>query len=359
MDLVNTGSSNEVTLGRARPAASTSHEPSAPARRVETDSPSAIERPRRFVDGRGTLPPTLGALAAPNTRSATQPSNNVRVLSLNIQVNGENGRLPGIIAMIRESGADLVGLQECSKEAAVEIARQLGYNLVQAGGDTPILTPHPIEPPPAGRRGAVVTLPGNRRVLFMNLHLGHAPYQPFQLLGIPYENAPFLSTEAEAVAAAWKTRGADVTNAVTELDTRGASLPAIAVGDFNQPSHLDWTEAAARIRRHPIRVRWPESTAFANAGFHDAYRKIYPDEIANPGFTWSPKSSPTDPTDHHDRIDIVYYRGQTLVPTRARIIGESAATSDIVVEPYPTDHRGVLIDFTLPLQAGVAAALAK
>ncbi|HSI03737.1 MAG: endonuclease/exonuclease/phosphatase family protein [Myxococcota bacterium] len=355
--------STELSLGRARPAPVPSSELAAPARRVSPKVrsviPMAIERPSRFANGKPVPPPTLRALATPLARSATQPGTNLRVLSLNIQVNGENGRLPGIIAIIRQAGADLVGLQECSKETAIEIARQLGYNVVQTGGDTPVLTPHPIEPPPPGRRGVVVSLPSGQRVLFMNLHLAHAPYQPFQLLGIPYANGAFLSTEAEAIAAALDARGADVNDAVSELRARGESLPAIAVGDFNQPSHLDWTEDAARIRRHPLRVRWPESLAFTNAGFSDAYRQLYPNEIANPGFTWTPLTSPNDPTDHHDRIDFVYYRGQSLTPTRARIIGESAATSDIVVQPYPTDHRGLLIDFTLPLQAGVAAAFQK
>lgn len=347
--------SSAVSIAPPRPGELASSEQAELPNVSPTDAPrSAPERPRRLFDGASSPPPTLRALTPPRRPSPSERGD-LRVLSLNIQLNGEGGRLPGIIGIIRDSGADLIGLQECSADTANRIARELGYNVVQTGGGTPVLSPHHIEPPPSGRRGVIVRHPSGE-VLFMNLHLAHAPYQPFQLLRIPYADAPFLNTEAEAIAAALATRGSDVDDAVTELSNRGARLPTIAVGDFNQPSHLDWTEAAARIRRHPLRVRWPESTAFARAGFNDAYRTLFPDAIAKPGFTWTPKTAADDPNDHHDRIDFVYYRG-SLTPTRARIIGESAATSDIVVHPYPTDHRGLLIDFTLPLSAGATAAI--
>ena len=48
---------------------------------------------------------------------------------------------------------------------------------------------------------------------------------------------------------------------------------------------LDWTEAAAKAGRHPIKVAYPTSTEMAKAGFSDSYRKIYPDEMKNPGIT--------------------------------------------------------------------------
>jgi exodeoxyribonuclease III len=39
----------------------------------------------------------------------------------------------------------------------------------------------------------VVELSDGRLYVF-NIHLGASPYQPYQLLGIPYGNAPFLET---------------------------------------------------------------------------------------------------------------------------------------------------------------------
>ena len=122
------------------------------------------------------------------------------------------------------------------------------------------------------------------------------------------------------------------------------------VGDFNEPSHLDWTEKAAQSGRHPIKVEYPGSLAMSKAGFKDAWRAVYPDEINNPGFTWSPLTKANDPNDHHDRIDFVYFRGKGMELTDVKIVGENKENADIVVTPYPSDHRSVVATFTLPNQ---------
>ena len=54
-----------------------------------------------------------------------------------------------------------------------------------------------------------------------------------------------------------------------------------------------------------------------------------------------------DPKTHHDRIDFVYFKGNGLKVTDAKIIGENEENADIVVAPYPSDHRAVVATFTL------------
>ena len=122
------------------------------------------------------------------------------------------------------------------------------------------------------------------------------------------------------------------------------------VGDFNEPSHLDWTEAAAKAGRHPIKVAYPTSKAFAAAGFSDAYRTVYPDEMAKPGFTWTPMTKANQSKTHDDRIDFVYFKGKGVNVTDAKIVGENEENADIVVAPYPSDHRAVVATFTLTNQ---------
>jgi endonuclease/exonuclease/phosphatase (EEP) superfamily protein YafD len=78
---------------------------------------------------------------------------------------------------------------------------------------------------------------------------------------------------------------------------------------------------------------------------------VYPDEMKNPGFTWSPIYKADDPKTHHDRIDFVYFKGNGLKVTDAKIIGENEENADIVVAPYPSDHRAVVATFTLPNQS--------
>ena len=57
-----------------------------------------------------------------------------------------------------------------------------------------------------------------------------------------------------------------------------------------------------------------------------------------------------DPTTHHDRIDFVYFKGKGVKLNGAKIVGENKENADIVVSPYPSDHRAVIATFTLPNQ---------
>lgn len=272
-------------------------------------------------------------------------SERIKVLSFNIKLDGELG-LEGVIDLIRNSDADLVGLQESQINAA-KIAQALGFNYVQNGYST-LLTRFNIEQITPGGNGIVVQTDSGQKLAFFEKHMNHAPYQPYQLLGIPYENGAFIKTEAEAVSEAKKARGADLENLKEDINSiKDKGLPTLVLGDFNEPSHLDWTEAAAKAGRHPIKVEWPTSKALADEGFTDAYRKTHPDEMSYPGFTWTPMSKTTDKNDHHDRIDFIYYRGDGLKLNSAQIIGESQDSADIVVHPYPSDHRAVLAEFEL------------
>ena len=57
-----------------------------------------------------------------------------------------------------------------------------------------------------------------------------------------------------------------------------------------------------------------------------------------------------DPTTHHDRIDFVYFKGKGVEVIDTKIVGESKENADIVVVPYPSDHRAVVASFALPNQ---------
>ena len=71
-------------------------------------------------------------------------------------------------------------------------------------------------------------------------------------------------------------------------------IPVFLLGDFNAPSHLDWTAAAVGSRPH-LRavVDWPVSRAIEAAGFRDTWREIHPDPVAEPGLTWWADRPPT------------------------------------------------------------------
>jgi endonuclease/exonuclease/phosphatase family metal-dependent hydrolase len=282
------------------------------------------------------LAPIAFLLACGGPQPAARPDHQLRVLTLNVQLDGRD-QLPAIAALIRRADVDVAFLQECGKAKCGEpLAKMLDRALLQQGDDTATLSRWPLDA--VGR-----IQPPGPRVRVRNLHLYFAPYQPYQVLKIPYENGKFVSTAEEAIAEARAARGHEVDDAVREL---AGDEPTIVGGDFNEPSHLDWTSAAVAAGRQPLEVAWPSTKAFADAGFVDAYRALYSDPLAHPGLTWTPTTRPDDPKDHHDRIDFLMARG--LRPVAVQIVGESAANADVVVAPYPTDHRGVIATFAVP-----------
>jgi endonuclease/exonuclease/phosphatase family metal-dependent hydrolase len=181
-----------------------------------------------------------------------------------------------------------------------------------------------------------------------NAHLMHAPYQPYQLLNIPYADAPFIKTAAEAVTEARKARGEQVERLLSELKPAlAAGQPLFLTGDFNEPSHQDWTQRAADSRKCPLAVEFPSTLAVTRAGMRDAFRTAFPDEVANPGWTWTPTTKPDDPKDRHDRIDFVFV-GPNVTVKRCDIVGEDHKSANTIVQPYPSDHRAVVATLELP-----------
>jgi exonuclease III len=96
-----------------------------------------------------------------------------------------------------------------------------------------------------------------------------------------------------------------------------------------------------------MKVEFPTSLMMAQAGFTDSYRTVHTDEVEKPGLTWSPVYEPDHPDHHYMRIDYVYFKGKGLKVADARVVGEDKGHADIVVSPYPSDHRAVVATFSL------------
>jgi len=274
----------------------------------------------------------------------------VRIMTFNIWADGKAGKQPlsQTAEVIRAAKADIVGLQESHKNAKA-LADMLGWHGVQQRRSVAVLSRFPIVETTAKKHGVKVRLKSGRELFVFNIHFRPAPYQPYQLLSIPYGKGAFIKTEAEAIAASNKARGDQARALLDEIKTVcDESSYVLITGDFNEPSHLDWTDAAAAAGRHPIKVSYPASSAVAGAGFTDAFRTIHSDEMKTPGYTWTPVTESDNPKDHHDRIDFVYFRGPDMQAKDVRIIGESEKNADIAVEPYPSDHRAVVATVTIP-----------
>ncbi len=286
----------------------------------------------------------------------------IRVMTYNLWHGGDAGKQPleRTIAVIEKAGADIVGLQETHgfgpagqprPDRAKEIAARLGWHYLDQGERTGIVSRFKIVESTPRKWGAKLEFARGQHVYLFNAHLMYTPYQPYQLLSIPYNNAPFLKTAEEAVQSAKKTRGGQVERMLAEIQAiRNEGTPIFVTGDFNEPSHLDWTVAAADKKLCPLPVEWPTTKAVVDAGFEDAYRSVYPDPVKHPGLTWTPITKPTDPKDRHDRIDFVFVRGLGCRVKSVQVVGESEQNADIVLESYPSDHRAVVAEVELPPQ---------
>uniref|UniRef100_A0A915IU04 Endonuclease/exonuclease/phosphatase domain-containing protein n=1 Tax=Romanomermis culicivorax TaxID=13658 RepID=A0A915IU04_ROMCU len=86
--------------------------------------------------------------------------------------------------------------------------------------------------------------------------------------------------------------------------------PIIVMGDFNSPSHQDWTRQNKRANCGWA-FRWPVTSYLTRLGFKDSFREIYPSPEMKPGVTWSPlhKKSVTKGLieEPQSRIDFIFY----------------------------------------------------
>ena len=293
---------------------------------------------------------TLGspvAVATPPPSTA-----DIRVLNLNIFYGGDEldlhtgswchrsagcpETLEQVINVIRGSGADIVGIEEGEHNAGV-IANALGW---YASDRMQVISRFPIVDPPGGSAIYIwiEVLPG-RFVAIGNVHLPSDPYGPYTIRD--------GATLQDVLALETSTRLPAIQDQLAVLPPLAASgMPTFLTGDFNSPSHLDWTAAVSAVRLEvPYPVDWPVSRALANAGLRDSYREAHPDPLAVPGFTWTPGGPEGDPREVHDRIDWVLAGGPATT-LDSTVVGEAGGPDvGIGFDPWPTDHRGVMSTF--------------
>jgi len=279
-------------------------------------------------------------------RSDAGAVSSLKVMTYNIYVGGAAyGPLSRTIGVIQTAQADVIGIQEVGGSAQA-IATALGFYYHGFNSDLAIISRYPIAE--VLNQGVRLKLSPTQDAYLFNVHLSAYPYQPYDF------RDGLITTEAQAIAGAQSARGGQVTTLLnaTALPL-SSNLPVFLTGDFNEPSHLDWTQAAASAGLHfGKKVAWPASSRVVNAGFTDSFRQLRPDEINDRGNTWTPGSpAPTQAANEvFDRIDFVYHAGIGVTPQNATIYGYNAndPDTDVGIQPYPSDHRSVVVQYNLP-----------
>jgi endonuclease/exonuclease/phosphatase family metal-dependent hydrolase len=269
----------------------------------------------------------------------------LRVMQFNIEYGGTVVDFDSVPAAIEAAGADVVAVQE-GYASMPKLAKALGWSYYDARTQT--VSQYPlITPPDTSYPEVLVAVEPGRTVAVINVHLPSAPYGP---------NKAAAGASAEELIAGEKGRLKAIQPALDAAERLQADgTPVVLTGDFNAPSHLDWTSATDGQRDQVIPVEWPVSIAVEESGLRDAYRAAYPDPVADEGLTW-PASRPRAGTYNPgpggkpaDRVDQMYVSDGIGVSS-AEVVGEEGAdVTDIVVEPWPSDHRGMVAELEVPL----------
>jgi exonuclease III len=278
---------------------------------------------------------------------ANSQSMDVKVMTFNVW--SADSQTDKLAEIIQAGGADVVGLQEMNNGDGQALANQLGWHYhQQSGGDIQVVSRHAIVGQSSDNRGVRFEFsPGHEAWLF-NAHFVPYPYQPYDL-----RDNPSL-TESQLINSAESTRGGQFDSYLSSISSAAGPQDSVFfVGDFNEPSHLDWTQQAADSTARPFdkQVRWPGSEKVLDAGFADSFRTARPDEVNDRGYTWTPGYPPPNlsPNEVHDRIDIVYSRGSQVSVLNSQTVGLDAGNpnTDIAVSGYNSDHRAVVSEFRI------------
>jgi endonuclease/exonuclease/phosphatase family metal-dependent hydrolase len=291
--------------------------------------------------------PSAAPSSAPSAPAVTQaPSPEAatfKLLNFNIEYGGDEVDFAKVIEAIKAADPDVVALEEAEGNTA-EVAEALGWPYHSVRSQLVSKLPL-IDPQGADGDFELVEIRPGEVVAIVNVHLPSDPYGPYlvrdggtveQVLELETATRlPALQPKLDAVA-----------------DVIAAGIPTFVVGDFNAPSHLDWTSATVGTQPQILYpVEWPVSKALEAAGFTDAYRAVHPDPVADPGLTWWAGrplvDGYPDHADPQDRIDQIHVNGEAT-PTETRILGEVGGPQvDISVDPWGSDHRGVMATFDL------------
>ena len=260
----------------------------------------------------------------------------LRIMSWNIWNGGrEDGNDVGVqrvTEIIQKTDADVIAMQE-TYVSGPRIADALGYHFYLRSSNLSIISRFPAL---------------SHHSYFLPFNLGGVSLQLSSALSIDvftlwlHYLPDFCSdvllddiTKEALEAAEWDTRAYEMKQILGEISKKFSGRRLFLAGDFNCPSHLDWTESARHLHRN-LTVQWPVSKQIVNEGFSDSYRDIYPDEKKYPGHTWTPRNSKS----WQDRIDYIYFRGSGVRCVDVKIYN----THEVL---WPSDHAAVCATYDI------------
>ena len=302
---------------------------------------------------------------------STPADMNLRVLVWNV-LHGGNDVEQGAekaLAIIRSVKPDLVLLQESydidgdRPRLGEWLASELNWNQHQAQSThLCVLTPMEIETTFFHDEwrgvGALLRDSEQREFLAWSTWIDYRAFIGYELRDNPdMSDATLLAAEDERSSRLQQAKA--IIEHLQDAGQLAARVPLLVGGDWNTPSHLDWTKDAARVYKNRRALALPVSTAMASAGFTDTFRVIYPNPIQHPGITWSPMfrgpvAGEEGTAQAFHRIDRLYLKnpidvseGWSLRPVDGKVL-PLVWEDDLIPTKermFPSDHGALLMDF--------------
>jgi endonuclease/exonuclease/phosphatase family metal-dependent hydrolase len=256
----------------------------------------------------------------------------LRVMTFNIWYGGEQVSFAQTVEVIRAARPDLVAVQEPDGNLR-KLAEAAGLSFVDEKRN--LLSRYPFFDPDTPDQHhlytRVLVRPG-QIVAFASIHTTSSPSGP-DLLREGKSVEEVLEVEK-------RVRLREVQPYIKALrELIKQEVPVFFAGDFNTPSHQDGAARAGTLL-----VEWPVTKALSDAGLRDSYREVYPDAAAKPGLTWTPgyPHPYRKKNEMQERIDMIWIAGRVST-LESKIIGEPDNPAvDVVIAPYPSDHRAVV-----------------
>ncbi|RYD18929.1 MAG: hypothetical protein EOP88_20835 [Verrucomicrobiaceae bacterium] len=260
------------------------------------------------------------------------------------------------VSAIRLAKPDVICLQESAPDHARKLAEALGWTRAEKGsGSEQIISRHKIIGTFTTTRCVAAWIRISeeplQEVLVVNCHLDHRFYGPYAARVKGATSASVLEEEAKS------DREEQITNAlgmIKPIIEKSADAPVFLAGDFNCPSHLDWTDANPAKHGGVGAVAWPVSKAIEVAGFTDTLRSLHPDPVKEPAESWSSIHKDPEP---QDRIDFIHHAGKNVKPLTCRLYAteiqrtvgawSEERLSEVAANTWPSDHFAVLATFSI------------
>ncbi|KAJ1356964.1 hypothetical protein KIN20_014960 [Parelaphostrongylus tenuis] len=291
----------------------------------------------------------------------------LRIMTFNIWVSGAfvKDGLQKIARHIAVVNPDIVALQEVESAAVVNnLTSLLGnewtsiYHRYRDMPDVAIITKHEIQlnsyTNTSRGIGVRILIDSWYFVNMWSVHLDYLSYGPYAAYNKLVTSMDQIMAGENPKSGQGRQGNMEELKNNSKMATwirKSKYVPVIVAGDFNTPSHLDWTVMTKR-KHGGWSVMWPATKIMSDMHFIDSYRELHPNADTDPGYTWSTVNKFMEQWDYtipepQDRIDYIFYQGD-ISPIRSFVYAGSEPLLPIPHQynnDYPSDHYAVVTDF--------------